>query len=365
MRVLLTVPSLDRTFGGPTAVAAKLAAELRRLGHTVVLAGAGVSGTEAVGLPVVSRFHGTPIPSGLQRLARLARGADVVHALGYRDPVSTTACLSADRAGVPYVLEPVGMHRRRLRTLQLKRVFDRAIGKRVLGRARAVVATSELEAAELEADGVDQASIVVRPNGIDVDDVEPLPARGAFRRAHSVPDDAPLVLSLGRIARKKGLVMFAEALARLPGAWGAVVGPDDGDGALEDLRGTIDRLGLDRMIVHERGLWGGEKASAFADSDAFCLCSATENFGNAPAEAAALGLPVVVSDQCGVAEFLDPGPHRVVPYDDRAALESALGDVMRPESRAAAKAAAPALRSRLSWPAIAEQQAAIYERIAR
>jgi glycosyltransferase involved in cell wall biosynthesis len=118
------------------------------------------------------------------------------------------------------------------------------------------------------------------------------------------------------------------------------------------------------MIVHEHGLWGDDKASAFADSDAFCLCSATENFGNAPAEAAALGLPVVVSDQCGVAEFLDAGAHRVVPYGDNAVLETALSDVLRPEIRTAAEAAAPALRSRLSWPAIAEQQAAIYQRLA-
>jgi glycosyltransferase involved in cell wall biosynthesis len=364
MRVLLTVPSLDRAFGGPTAVAARLATELRGLGHRVVLAGAGEPGAEVVGLPIVSRFHGTPIPSGLLRFGRLARRADVVHSLGYRDPVSTTACLAADRAGVPYVLEPVGMHRQRLRSLRIKRAFDRSIGRRVLSRAGAVVATSELEAGELKADGVDPAFLVVRPNGIDLDDVDPLPARGAFRSAHGVPDDAPLVLSLGRITRKKGLVTFAEALARLPGAWGAVVGPDDGDGALEDLRGAIDRLGLRRMIVHEHGLWGGDKASALADSDVFCLCSATENFGNAPAEAAALGLPVVVSDRCGVAEYLDAGAHRVVAYGEMASLERALESLLRPGAPAAADAAASALRSRLSWPAIAEQQAAIYERIA-
>jgi glycosyltransferase involved in cell wall biosynthesis len=298
-------------------------------------------------------------------LARAVRGADVVHALGYRDPVCMVGCLAAGRARVPYVVEPVGTHRRRLRSVRLKWAFDGSIGRRALLGAGAVIATSALEAGELVDDGVDPDSVVVRPNGVDVDDVEPLPPRGSFRRRHGVPNDAQLVLSLGRIARKKGLVTFVEALARLPGVWGAVVGPDDGDGALDDLRGAIDRLGLRRVIVDARGLWGAEKGEAFADSDAFCLSSATENFGNAPAEAAALGLPVVVSDRCGVAEFLDGEAHRVVPFGDMATLETAIDSLLQPGSRAAAREASAALRSRLSWPEIAREQVAIYRRLPR
>jgi glycosyltransferase involved in cell wall biosynthesis len=256
------------------------------------------------------------------------------------------------------------MHRRRLRSQRIKRAFDGSIGKRVLGRAGAVVATSQLEADELADDGVDPGTVVVRPNGVDVDEVVPLPPRGSFRGRHGVPSDVPLVLSLGRITRKKGLVTFAEALARLPGVWGAVVGPDDGDGALDDLRSALDRLRLDRVVVEPNGLWGAEKGFALADCDAFCLSSATENFGNAPAEAAAVGIPVVVSDRCGVAEFLDDRVHRVVPFGEMAPLEAAIGSVLSPGAGEAAREAASDLRRRLSWPAIAEQQVAIYERLA-
>jgi glycosyltransferase involved in cell wall biosynthesis len=117
------------------------------------------------------------------------------------------------------------------------------------------------------------------------------------------------------------------------------------------------------VVIEPNGLWGAEKGLALADSDAFCLCSATENFGNAPAEAAAVGIPVVVSDRCGVAEFLHGGVHRVVPYGEMAPLETALGSVLRPEVREAAQEVAATLRKRLSWPAIAEQQVAIYERL--
>ena len=363
MRVLLTVPSLDRSFGGPTVKVHRLAAELRAIGHEVVVVGAGASEPGVVGLPVVSHYHGTPIPSRLATIARLARRADVVHALGYRDPVSTVACAAAGYAGVPYVVEPVGMHRRRLRSVHMKRAFDRAVGEGLLDRAAAIVATSELEAGELLDDGVDPAVVTVRPNGVDVDDLMPLPERGSFRGEHGVPADVPLVLSLGRIARKKGLVTFVEALSRLPEAWGAVVGPDDGDGALLDLQRALDRLRFRRAVIVPQGLWDAEKATVFADADAFCLPSATENFGNAPAEAAALGLPVVVSRECGVAEFLAPGATAVVDHTDVGAvahgIERALGD----EAREAAVAAAADLRGSLSWGRVAAQQSEIYERV--
>ena len=360
MRVLLTVPSLSRDFGGPTVKARRLAVELRALGHDVRLIGAGPTGDGAEGLPLRSRFHGTPIPGRLGTVAAIVRGADVVHAMGLRDPVSTTACLVARRAGVTYVVEPAGMHRRRLRSVQLKGVFDRIVGTGLLEGAAAVVATSSLEAAELAEDGVDPSCIVTRPNGVDVDALQPLPERGSFRRQHGVPDDAPLVLSLGRIAKKKGLVTLAEALARVPGAWGAVVGPDDGDGALADLLSARERLGLRRLVVVSRELWDADKAQAFADADAFCLASSTENFGNAPAEAAAVGMPVVVSAQSGVVEFLDPAATSVVDHDDTASVARGIERALRPEVRTAASAGAPTLRRSLAWAGMAEQQERIY-----
>jgi glycosyltransferase involved in cell wall biosynthesis len=362
MRVLLTVPSLDRAFGDLTVKVHRLARELRALGHDVVIVGAGFAEAGVAGLPVMTHYHGTPIPSTIGPLVRLARGADVVHTLGYRDPIGTAACAIADRAGVPFVVEPAGMHRRRLRSARLKRAFDRVIGEALLDRAGAVVATSQLEADELLDDGVDPALIVVRSNGVDVDDLSTLPAHGTFRAQHGIPDDVPLVLSLCRIAGK-GLVTFVEALARLPDAWGAVVGPDDGDGALRDLHRTVDQLRSERVVIVPEGLLGVEKASLFTDADAFCLPSASEDFGNAPAEAAALGVPVVVSKECGVAEFLDPAATAVVDHTDVSAVARGIEHVLDAGVRAAAAAAAPGLREALAWPSIASQQMEIYERV--
>jgi glycosyltransferase involved in cell wall biosynthesis len=333
-------------------------------GHPVTVVGVGAA-IDSQGLPQLARFHGTPVPARLKPLANAIRDADVVHILGYRDPVGTAAAIMAHRAPVPYVFEPSGMYRRRLRSIGLKSIFDHWVGERVVSNSAMVIATSKLEAGELEEDGVPPARIRVRPNGIDIDGLLPLPTRGALRRRLNVPSGAPFVLSLGRITAKKGLLDFARALATLDGVWGLVAGPDEGDGTLNRLLAERTRVGLtERLAILPDGLWAGDRAQAIADADAFCLPSATENFGNAALEAGAAGLPVVISDACGAAEWLEPEASRIVPYGDVEALTIGLRDVLENASvRLAAQAAAPRIREALSWSAVAGRQNQIYEEL--
>jgi glycosyltransferase involved in cell wall biosynthesis len=225
-----------------------------------------------------------------------------------------------------------------------------------------VIATSPLEAAELRSDGIDPSRIGIRANGIDVDLLLPLPSRGAFRAMHAIPQDARLVVSLGRIARKKGLADLVAAIAAVPDLHAAIVGPDDRDGALEQvLQIRADRGLTERVHVVPRGAWGPEKAQVFADADVFCLPSVTENFGIAAAEAAAVGLPVVVSEECGVAEWLEPASSRVVPLHDIDGLAKALDALTSgPEAHQAARAGASRLRRDLSWAGLAPLQIATY-----
>lgn len=360
---MLTVPSLDQAFGGPTHKARRLALELRKLGHQVALVGSGAGGAGATGLGRLGSFHSTPVPARMGPLLAAVRDADIVHVLGERDPVGTTAALVAWGLRVPCVLEPCGMHRRRLRSVRLKGAFDASVGRLVQTSAACLVATSELERAELMVDGIDETRVTMRANGVELDDV--LPPRGALRARLGIPIEVPLVLSLGRITAKKGLELFAQSLASLPELWGLVAGPDDGDGTLAELRALSSRLCLgDRLVIAPGGLWGPERTQAYVDADAFCLASRTENFATAAAEAACLGLPVVVSDQCGVAEWLDPVASRVVPYGDPEALTMALRSVLTGNTaRDAARAAAPALQAGLNWQRLAETQVEVYEQI--
>lgn len=349
-------------------MAVSLARALGGLGMSARVAGvaSGDPGPGLIALPSLGRFHGTPFAPRIRPLWRALGDADVVHVLGYRDPVGTSAALGSRARGVRYLLEPCGMHRVRLRSRRLKRAFDAGPGRLVVGGAARIVATSRLEAAELVADGVSPERIAVRPNAVELDGILPLPERGALRARFGIPPDRPLVLSLGRIAAKKGLLELTAALSRLPDVHLLVAGPDDRDGTLDALLARRRDFGLEaRLHLIARWMENRDKAQAFADADVFCLPSATENFGIAAAEAATVGLPVIVSTACGVAEFLNPGSGRVVPYGDVGALAGALQEMFSRDVRCAAIDGAESVRESLDWGRIARQQLDIYEPLLR
>ncbi len=62
---------------------------------------------------------------------------DVAHLMGFRDPVTTGVAAWCRARGVPYVFEPVGMFRPRLRKVALKRAFDATVARGVAARREA------------------------------------------------------------------------------------------------------------------------------------------------------------------------------------------------------------------------------------
>jgi glycosyltransferase involved in cell wall biosynthesis len=113
------------------------------------------------------------------------------------------------------------------------------------------------------------------------------------------------------------------------------------------------------------GLWGAEKAAALADADCLCLPSWSENFGNAAAEAAAFGLPVVVSRAAGVAEWLPAGVRHEVDPGDIESIRSALEVALTSSARRMALSAGPTVRSRLDWTTLAVCQREWYSSLLR
>lgn len=364
MRVALTVPHLVREFGGPAAKAAHLARSLRRLGWETEVIGCGEA-EGATSLGTIGHFHSTPVPRRVAPIMEAVRRADVVHILGYRDPVGTIAALRARRLSVPYVLEPTGMYGPKLRSHRVKAVFEGAFGASIISAASVMVATSYLEQQDLFDGGVNERRVVLRPNGVSVDELLPLPERGQFRRTLGIEPDAPLVLMIGRISLNKGLQGLLGAAASLEGVFFVVAGPDNEDGTLQSMQRKRKDLELaDRFFIIAGGVWGEEKRQALADADCFCLPSETESFGIAAAEAAAVGLPVVLSDRCGVMPWLEGGATRSFRFGDTEGLIEALGSLLAdPSSRDEAQRSASSLRELFDWDAIAAQQEAIYRRV--
>jgi glycosyltransferase involved in cell wall biosynthesis len=174
-----------------------------------------------------------------------------------------------------------------------------------------------------------------------------------------------LAVAFGRIARIKGLDLFMRAIAQIPDAWGVIAGPDEKDGTLRELTELQHELKVEtRCLIIPSGFWGTRKAQLFSDADLICQPSQSESFGNSAAEAAAVGLPVVATDTCGVADWLGGPAFRTVRYGNVEALRLAIKDLLRPEMRAAAAAAAGSVRSLLDWDEVARRQAEVYEGLA-
>lgn len=363
LNVVITLPSFDPRFWGPRERALRFQRELEDLGVEVKVVACG-SHARAIGLPTLTAFHATPVPRTLGPLREALQDADIVHVLGYRDPVGSAAALLS-RGKRPVVLEPAGMLRRRNRSVLLKATFDATVGRAVLQATALIVATSSMEAKEIVEAGVARAKVAVRPSGIEAPQRLAQERVEKIREEYGVPPGAKLVVALSRFSRIKGLPTLVAAIAQLDGVHALIAGPDEGDGTLARLLQDAARYRIeDRIKLVVGGLWGEDKAAVLAAADVFCLPSLYESFGNAAAEAAASGLPVVLTKECGVSEWLDGRSTLVVRSGDvdgmRAALERVLADS---DMRQAAIDTAPKLLSYLGWGAVADKQLGLYRRV--
>lgn len=373
LRILLAIPAYwpAHAFGGPVVVARKLVSRLVSHGHevhvlTTTLRDVGerparrtstdiVDGARVTYLatPLRYRWMGvTPtLPVALRRLER----PDVAHLIGFRDPVTTGVSAWCRLRRVPYVLEPVGMLRPRLRKIRLKRAFDASLARGVASGARLVMVSSAREQGDVVACGVDAPRIRLRGNAFP----DPTPPGNVDPLKGIVPPGAPVVLYVGRIAAEKGVEHLIEAARSLSEIHVVLAGPDDRHGTMDAVR-TALRDPRTAGRLHVLPPTPGPPFDLYRRADVFVLASGGENFGLVAAEAAAVGTPVVVSDRTGVAASFAAGEALVVPFDAEAtvnAVSRVLADssLRKRLSEGAVRAAA-----RSTWDAVVERQLEIY-----
>jgi glycosyltransferase involved in cell wall biosynthesis len=376
LRILLASPAYwpARAFGGPVVVARELVRRLVERGHevdvvTTTLADLHTTPSRQTSVATVdgARVHylATPLhyrwmgitPTLPWWLAKLPR-PDVAHVFGFRDPVTTVTAAWCRARGVPYVFEPLGMFRARLRKVGLKRALDATVYRGIATHAAAVAAVSTAEAADVAAGGVERERIVVRANGFPDPDAMP-PPDGGLRSGLGLPGDAKVVLYVGRIAAGKGIEHLLAAARQLPGIHVVLAGPDDRHGAMETVRAAQTAAATSGR-VHVLPPSDEPPLSLYPEADVFVLASSGESFGMVAAEAAAAGTPVVVSDQAGIAGFFCDGEALVVrdqQADVVAAVERVLGD---PELRAELSTGGRAAARRQSWEHVTDVQEEIY-----
>jgi len=268
---------------------------------------------------VTYRFFGRTLPGSWKYSRPLSRWLndhigefDVVHVHALFSHSTIPACRAAARAGVPYLLRPLGtLDPWSLRHRSWKKApYLRLVERTHLRHAAAIHVTSVQEARAVEALCC-RETIRCIPLGVRL----PSERVPDSRARHPGP---VRVLFLSRIHPKKGLPLLLEALARLEQERVPIelLVAGSGEPAYEErMRALSHALGVAGRVRFLGHVEGDAKRRLLAESDLFVLPSHQENFGIAVVEAMAAGLPVVVSDQVGVAaEVAAGGAGLIVPH---------------------------------------------------
>lgn len=383
MKILHVITTLDPAAGGPPAVVTRLAAAQAALGHEVHVASyEAPAAAERIAAYWKTVPHHQQVTShriiangrvervtagtAARELRGLTPSMNVIHLHGIWDPILKAAAGVATDAKTPYVIAPHGMlDPWSMRQRRMKKQIALKLGYRgMLDRAAFLHVLNADERNLLEPRDLHDRRVVI-PNGIFLEELQPMPAKDAFHLARPQLDGKPYVLFLSRLHYKKGLDYLADAFAICamshPDLQLVVAGPDDG--ALADFQQRIDQKSLKNRTHIVGPLYGPQKLAALRGATCFCLPSRQEGFSVAIAEAMACEVPVVVSKDCHFPEVAEVKAGFVVnlnPQEIAAAILEIVNNL--PLAQRMGQAGRNLIESRFTWPRVAEQSIAAYQR---
>ena len=260
-----------------------------------------------------------------------------------------------------------------------KRAAALCYENRMLRSAACLQANTEKEAADFRAYGL-RNPICLIPNGVALPEVsggEPLRHR---------PGGPRVLLFLGRLHPKKGLVNALRAWAEVIGQgardtgredWQFVIAGWDQGGHGDELKALCRELGLDysdaasapsdsasppRVIFHGPA-FGKEKDALMRKAEAFILPSFSEGLPMAVLEAWSYALPVVMTDQCNLPEGFAAGAAIRISTEVpgiaggiRELFQGSPGDL-----EAMGEAGRALVEGQFTWPKVAAQMKEVYE----
>jgi glycosyltransferase involved in cell wall biosynthesis len=270
--------------------------------------------------------------TGLVQLARLLREQRV-------DVLHTHTALAANvlsriggRLGGAAVVSHLHIENH-FRPNRLARAVHTTLDNGTARLAARILAVSESTRRSLLAQGYPGARVEVVHNGIDV--AAHSGGGSGLRQELGVPDDAPLVLEIGRLCAVKGQRELIEALAQAPGVHAALAGDDlEQGGAYREL---LERVAREHGVAERVHLLGyrGDADALIAQSDVLVLPSRIEGLPVVVLEAMAHAKPVIATPVGGTAEAVSDGETGLlVPPRDVGALAGAIRELTGDAERA-------------------------------
>jgi glycosyltransferase involved in cell wall biosynthesis len=368
MRILHVIPSVAERSGGPATAIVPMCRALMQQGIEVLL----LSTTD--GLPEkldVAEYKGVPaifFPPQLGAsfkysrplatwLSSNIRNFDLAHIHAVFNHSSVAASAACRRAGVPYIIRPLGtldpwsMTQKSLR----KRLFWQLSGKSMLNRAAAVHYTSEVEKLSTERYlGLNHGKVIAL--GID--------ANNANSNGRIFTD--PYVLVLSRLHPKKALDVLIDAFLSLIqnrkfANWRLVIA---GDGPPDYVSKLKAQVAAEDRIVFTGWLDGDKKHAVLGGASLLALPSHQENFGLCVMEALAHSVPVLVSPNVNLAAEIVSANAGWVAAIDKDALATRLAEALSDKDELMKRGrAGKQLSQRYSWENVVKGLINLYEEI--
>jgi len=381
LRILHVVPTYFPAvrYGGPIRSVHALAKATAQRGHEVHVYTSSVDGSGDLDVPygnsvdldgVRVRYFRVPFMRRLYWCPSLANALreeistfDLVHLHSTFLWPTWAAARIASRAGVPYLLSPRGMLgaeviRRKSRLA--KSLWIRLIEQRTIRQSAGLHVTAEIERTEIVGLGLSTPKIRSIPNGVGWPSNHSALAAGPFADISK-----PYALFLSRIDAKKGMDRLIAPRTRAPELTLIIAGNDE-----NGYRSELERLAIDNRVQGRIRFVGmvsdDHKWALYENAALFVLPSYSENFGNVVAEAMAMGCPVVVTAQVGLASLVaESGAGVVVDGAPRIlaeAIRALLHDPAR--RRLMGERGRFTARRELSWDGVALQMETLYREIA-
>lgn len=194
--------------------------------------------------------------------------------------------------------------------------------------AKRVMILNSGMAEEAYAAGFTPEQLFWMPNPVDVEQFAPVnpDLRSQLRREMAVPQNASVVVFVGRLAPEKELPSLVEALAvvlkQLPSALLVLIGDGPERARLE---AQTRELGIADNVLFAGRCAPQQVQKWLKASDVFALVSSNEGFSCSLLEAMSTGLPSVVSDIPANTQLIENGVHGLLSrLKDRQSIAEAL-----------------------------------------
>jgi len=335
MKILHVIPYFAWSYGGPVRCVYELSQELTKKGHSVTifstdvgkrcrlakndhiqLQGVGIRYFKNISNFIANKFYLYLSPEMRLAIKNEIMKYDIVHLDEYGSTQNIYVWYYARKYGIPYVLETYGSFGVRPND-PIKKIYNWIFGRRLVRDASMVIAMTPAEVKQFKKLGINESKITEIPNSLNLDDYNSLPKEGHFREEYQIKEKN-IILFVGRVTKDKGIDLLTTAFANLlklvPDARLVIIGPDFG--GLDYLKHMIQRLGIGNNVTITGFVPHEMKCAAYVDASVYVLPSYYECFPTTVLEACVCGTPIIVSESCQIAHWVNNNVGLASPHDE-------------------------------------------------